>query len=264
MLPPIDLFGRTITGYGIAVAVGLLVCLFYIMKQGKRVLGTDGDILLITGVAGGGAFLGSHLLFGIVSLFSYGGFPTITSFDGFIRFMADFFGGSVFFGGLIGGAIAAFIAVRVVKLPWYPTVDLLSTVVPLFHFFGRVGCFLGGCCFGIPSEFGFTFRHSIVAAANGVNRFPVQLLEASFNLVLFFALYALFNKGKLRGKLFFIYLLCYSPARFFLEYLRGDTYRGITSAGLSTSQIISMLTLTVGLFGLLFYKNELKETDTNG
>ncbi|MDR0986175.1 MAG: prolipoprotein diacylglyceryl transferase [Ruminococcus sp.] len=264
MLPPIEIFGKEITGYGIAVAVGVLVCAFYLMHQAKRLYKTDGDILLITAVAAVGALLGSHLLYGIVSLITYGGFPIITSFNGFLRFMVDFFGGSVFFGGLIGGSVAAFIALRAVKLPWYPAVDLLSTTVPLFHFFGRVGCFLGGCCFGIPSEFGFTFRHSVVEAANGVNRFPVQLLEASFNLALFFALFALFKREKLRGRLFFIYLICYSPARFFLEFLRGDSYRGVTQVGLSTSQIVAMFTLVIGIFGLLFYKNQLKETDTNG
>jgi phosphatidylglycerol:prolipoprotein diacylglycerol transferase len=176
----------------------------------------------------------------------------------------DFFGGSVFFGGLIGGSIACFIALRALKLSWYPTIDLLSTVIPLFHFFGRVGCFLGGCCFGIPSDFGFTFRHSIVEAANGVNRFPVQLIEASFNLALFFALYTIFSEGKQRGRLFFIYLVCYSPARFFLEFFRGDSYRGLTESGLSTSQIIAMATLVVGIFGLIFYKNESEETESNG
>jgi phosphatidylglycerol:prolipoprotein diacylglycerol transferase len=264
MLPPIEIFGRTFTGYGVAAAVGLIVCLFYVMRQAKRLFGGDGDTLLLLLIAGGGALIGSHLLFGIVTLASYGGFPTITSFNGFLRFLNDFFGGSVFFGGLIGGSAACFIALRVLKTPWYPTIDLLSTVIPLFHFFGRIGCFLTGCCFGVPSEFGFTFRHSIVEAANGVNRFPVQIIEASFNLALFYALYILFTEEKQRGKLFFIYLVCYSPARFFLEFLRGDSYRGVTEAGFSTSQIIAMATLTVGIFGLIFYRKKSIETDTNG
>ncbi|MDR0975234.1 MAG: prolipoprotein diacylglyceryl transferase [Ruminococcus sp.] len=268
MLPPIQIFDRIITGYGIAVAVGLIVCLFYIMRQSKRIYGTDGDILLITAIAGGAAVFFSHLLFGIISLLTYGGFPTITSFDGFLRFLNDFFGGSVFFGGLIGGAVAVFITLKIMKFPWYPAVDLITTVVPLFHFFGRVGCFLGGCCYGIPSRFGFTFSHSIVESANGVNRFPVQLLEASFNLLLFFALYRLFRGEKLCGRLFFLYLACYSPARFLLEFLRGDSYRGLFALGdtgvmLSTSQIISVFTLAVGIIGLIVTKNTVIKNQRN-
>jgi phosphatidylglycerol:prolipoprotein diacylglycerol transferase len=258
MLPPFEFFGRVITGYGIAVTIGLLVCFFFLTVQAKRTLGGDGDALLVLLFAGGGAFLGGHLLFGIVSLATYGGFPTITSFDGFLRFMNDFFGGSVFYGGLIGGCIAALITVRVMKLPWYPMVDLLTTLIPLFHCFGRIGCFLGGCCYGIPSEFGFTFRHSIVHAANGVNRFPVQLVEAGFNLSLFFVLFSLFKNEKLRGKLLFLYLSCYSVGRFFLEYLRGDTVRGewaIGAIGLSTSQIISIALFIIGIAGLIIRKN---------
>jgi phosphatidylglycerol:prolipoprotein diacylglycerol transferase len=257
MLPPFQILGKVITGYGIAVTIGLLVCFFFLTRQAKKTLGGDGDALLVLLFAGGGALLGGHLLFGIVSLANYGGFPTITSFDGFLRFMNDFFGGSVFYGGLIGGCIAALITVRVMKLPWYPMVDLLTTLIPLFHCFGRIGCFLGGCCYGIPSEFGFTFRHSIVNAANGVNRFPVQLVEAAFNLSLFFVLFSLFKfkQEKFRGKLLFLYLSCYSVARFFLEYLRGDTVRGEWAIGLSTSQIISIALFIIGVAGLIIRKN---------
>jgi phosphatidylglycerol:prolipoprotein diacylglycerol transferase len=260
MLPPFELFGRVITGYGIAVTVGLLVCAFYTMHMATKRLGSDGDTLLVLLFAGGGAFLGGHLLFGIVSLTSVGFFPTITSFDGFLRFMNNFFGGSVFYGGLIGGIIAALFTIKVMKLPWYPLVDLLTTIIPLFHFFGRIGCFLGGCCYGIPSEIGFTFHHSIVEAANGVNRFPVQLLEAAFNLALFFALYSLFKAEKLRGKLLFLYLSCYSIARFFLEYLRGDVIRGVWAFGFSTSQIISIVILIIGISGLIISKKIKTET----
>jgi phosphatidylglycerol:prolipoprotein diacylglycerol transferase len=255
MLPPIYIFDRVITGYGIAVTVGLLVCAFYVTHMATKHLGSDGDALLVLLFAGGGAFLCSHLLYGIVTLIKYGGFPQITHFGGFFRFVADFFGGSVFYGGLIGGCIAAFITMRVIKMPWYPGVDLLTTVIPLFHCFGRIGCFLGGCCYGIPSEFGFTFTHSIVEEANGVNRFPVQLLEASFNLALFVCLFSLFKKGRVKGRLFFLYLLCYSAARFFLEYLRGDIIRGVWAIGLSTSQIISIALFIIGIAGLIIRKN---------
>ncbi|MDR0943857.1 MAG: prolipoprotein diacylglyceryl transferase [Ruminococcus sp.] len=259
MLPPFQILGRVITGYGIAVTIGLLVCFFFLTRQANRRLDGDGDALLVLLFAGGGAFLGGHLLFGIVSLANYG-FQTITSFDGFFRFMNDFFGGSVFYGGLIGGIIAALITVRVMKLPWYPMVDLLTTIIPLFHCFGRIGCFLGGCCYGIPSEIGFTFRHSIVHAANGVNRFPVQLLEAGFNLALFFVLFSLFKNEKLRGKLLFLYLSCYSFARFFLEYLRGDSVRGEWAIGLSTSQIISIALFIIGGLGLIIKINNINST----
>jgi phosphatidylglycerol:prolipoprotein diacylglycerol transferase len=255
MLPPFQILGKVITGYGIAVTIGLLVCFFFLTRQAKKTLGGDGDALLVLLFAGGGAFLGGHLLFGIVSLLTVGYFPTITSFDGFLRFMNDFFGGSVFYGGLICGIIAALITIKVMKLPFYPMADLLTTLIPLFHCFGRIGCFLGGCCYGIPSEIGFTFRHSIVQAANGVNRFPVQLVEAAFNLSLFFVLFSLFKREKFRGKLLFLYLSCYSVARFFLEYLRGDTVRGEWAIGLSTSQIISIALLIIGVAGLIIRKN---------
>jgi phosphatidylglycerol:prolipoprotein diacylglycerol transferase len=255
MFPPIELGERIITPYGIAAAIGIIVAVFYLIREAKRVYGGDGDILLIMLFAAGGAVLGSHLLFGFLSLENYG-FPKITSFTGFFRFVGDFFGGSVFYGGLIGGSLAAFITIRVLKTEWYPGVELLTTVVPLFHTFGRVGCFLSGCCYGIESEYGFIFTRSMVLDANGVRRFPVQLAEAGFNLVLFALLFTLFRRGKLRGRLYFLYLVLYGTARFLLEFLRGDHIRGVWDMGfgsLSTSQIISVGVFAVGLLTLIIF-----------
>ena len=121
-------------------------------------------------------------------------------------------------------------------------------VAPLFHTFGRIGCFLGGCCYGIPCDFGFVYTQNPIAMANGVRRFPVQLLEALFCFFLFLLLFSLFRRGRCKNRLLALYLGIYSVGRFFLEYLRGDDYRGFLW-GLSTSQLISILLLT----GVLLY-----------
>ena len=53
---------------------------------------------------------------------------------------------------------------------------------------------MGGCCYGIESEFGVVFTRSLVESANGVRRLPVQLFEAVFELVLFIVLSLLLKK----------------------------------------------------------------------
>ena len=172
-------------------------------------------------------------------------------FEQFWKFLTAIFGGSVFYGGLFGGIVAALIVIRVNRYPRAEITDCAAPAVPLFHFFGRIGCFLGGCCYGIESEFGFTFTHSLVESANGVRRFPVQLFEAGFNLLLFFLLFIVLKKEKLKGRLFLLYLGLYAPARFGLEFLRGDTYRGYLF-GLSTSQIISLgIMLVLAVYTLI-------------
>ena len=94
--------------------------------------------------------------------------------------MATIWGGSVFYGGLLGGILAGAVYLRRKGRPLDLWASLTAPAIPLFHVFGRVGCFLGGCCYGLPSAWGFVYRYSPVAEANGVSRFPVQLVEAAW------------------------------------------------------------------------------------
>jgi phosphatidylglycerol:prolipoprotein diacylglycerol transferase len=122
----------------------------------------------------------------------------------------------------------------------------------LFHFWGRLGCFLYGCCFGIESSIGFKFFTSPIEIANGITRLPVQLVEAIYNLILFILLHNLKTKKLFKGQLFYFYLLLYSSGRFILEFYRGDIYRGIYWH-LSLSQIISIVILVGILFRMVKY-----------
>jgi prolipoprotein diacylglyceryltransferase len=79
-----------------------------------------------------------------------------------------------------------------------------------------------------------------------VNRFPVQLLEASLNLLLFAFLVILLKKGVMKGNLMWIYGSIYPVIRFFDEFLRGDAIRGFVF-GLSTSQWISIFVFVLSV-----------------
>ena len=157
---------------------------------------------------------------------------------------ATLFGGSVFYGGLLGGLLAGGISAKVQKLSAGLVTDCAAPALALFHCFGRIGCFLGGCCYGVESEHGVVFTDSLIESANGVPRVPVQLYEAVFELALFFALWALLNKGVLKNRLLLVYLFSYAVGRFILEFWRGDEYRGFLF-GLSTSQVVSILVFVV-------------------
>ena len=132
-----------------------------------------------------------------------------------------------------------FLSIRYQKLDPAVVSDCAAPSIALFHMFGRIGCFLGGCCYGVEWEHGVTFTNSLIESANGVPRVPVQLYEAGLEIALFLALTLLLVSGKLRGKLLAVYLLVYPVGRFLLEFWRGDEYRGFLF-GLSTSQLISI------------------------
>lgn len=245
MIGTFELFGREISAYVVAAIVGLLIAGAFVYKMCDR-HGLDNVsavfLLLFSAV---GVLIGGHLMYAVTNIDKLYLFGRIQNFDDFILVIQIIFGGQVFYGGLFGGIAAGCIYAKASHLKSFGGyADLCAAAVPLFHVFGRIGCFLGGCCYGIESDFGFTFYHSTVEQANGVCRFPVQLFEAGFNLLLFIFILILLEKSKFKNHLFMVYLPIYAAGRFVLEFFRGDEYRGFLF-GLSTSQLISLGILAV-------------------
>lgn len=206
------------------------------------------DVIYAAVIAGVGAVIGSKLLFLVLNL------KNIIEYD--IPLINVIKGGFVFYGGLIGGIIGLFIYVRVYKLNTWDFFDLFATVLPLGHSVGRVGCFLGGCCYGIEyhGPLSCTYTVNIGNTPLGVPLFPVQLVEALFLLCLFAALLVLYMRGAQRGTVVLVYGFSYSAIRFVLEFLRGDKERGFLW-GVSTSQILSLI-LGAVLFILFLAKRK--------
>lgn len=253
MFPAFDLFGKTIGTYTLAALVGAFAAGLFVCRSAKK-RGQDVDELLVfLLVAALGALVGSHVLFGLTNLPLLTRFIThlnqVGSVRDFFQGLLAVFGGAVFYGGLLGGMAAALLYARKKKIDLLSYADLMAPAVPLMHVFGRIGCFLGGCCYGVECKLGFTYTNSLVSAANGVSRFPVQLAEAACNLLLFFLLAKLLERGAFERRLFFVYLFLYSTIRFLLEFLRGDEIRGFV-LGLSTSQFISVLLFVVSACSL--------------
>lgn len=245
MIPDFEILGKTFSVYQITGLFGVLAFLFFVYRAAKK-LGLDEIKMLCAGlVALFSSLIGSHLLYGITMWRYIRALAThpelITSFSAFIDFAKLIFGGSVFYGGLISGLLGGYIYYRRNRLS-ASYADIGACAIPLLHFFGRVGCFLGGCCYGIECSFGIAYTDHPDPSVNGITRFPVQLLEAGFNLCLFLLLLYFLRSGKYKGKLMLWYLIAYPAFRFCDEFLRGDAIRG-GAFGLSTSQIISLLIL---------------------
>ena len=246
MYPYIYIFDRPVSTYAFLVVAGLLACGFVASALGKkRGVEYESVIFMILAVSLG-MFVGAHIVFAfthlpqIIDLFSKIG--TI-SFGDFFTALGAYVGGMVFYGGFLGAVAAVAIYSKFSKnVARAVAMDMLSFCVPLFHVFGRVGCFLTGCCYGVKSDFGFASYHTADPALYGVSRFPVQLVEAFGNLLIFFIIMYLFRKKKFTGKLLAVYVTLYAPMRFVLEFFRGDKIRGFIF-GLSTSQFISVILL---------------------
>ena len=260
----IEIFGKIIPVYGIFFWIGIFAAagaaVFVCKKLGLPLfdLTCSAIYTLIAGIVGAKLFY------------------IIVSFDDIIVFAKEsglaFFelvsvlikGGFVFYGGVIGGMIGLFIYAKQFKMDFILLLRIYATVLPLGHAFGRIGCFFGGCCFGVPYEgfFSYTYKTVTGAAPVGMSLFPVQLLEAFLLLLLFILQVMLLIKfDNKKMLLIYNYVFSYAVIRFLLEFLRGDVARG-KFLFLSTSQWISLGLCTAFLICAYILKNKNKEIKT--
>ena len=151
------------------------------------------------------------------------------------------FSGITYYGGLIGAIISMYITLSISKNKTQNSVkqwfDILTPSLLIFHFFGRLGCFFAGCCYGknTDSILGIQFPDNYVDGIfhNGLKCYPTQLFEAAALLIILVIVYKSKNK-------FVIYILSYTIFRFFNEFLRGDE-RGSLIIGISPAQLISII-----------------------
>lgn len=179
--------------------------------------------------------------------------------------------GQVFLGGFLGALLAVYVVSRRHGVSPILAADVLAPALALGHAFGRVGCFLAGCCYGAPTNSPLSvcfprligekgeivgslayldhLAHGYVSATDtcSVPVHPVQLYEALGNLLICGMLLLFWSRRKFLGQIALSYIILYSTMRFGLEFLRGDALRGIYS-GLSTSQWLSLALLASSIF----------------
>ena len=163
--------------------------------------------------------------------------------------------GIVYLGGLLGYLLTLYILCKFQNRSWDEIKKPISVVIPLFHGFGRIGCYFAGCCYGKKSDGWFAIPYrTVVTGYIWENRIPVQLAEAVFEFMLFFFLLYLYKKkasDNSETSLLSFYLCFYSIWRFGIEFLRGDEQRGVFGV-LSFSQIICICIIIWQAAKLLF------------
>ena len=259
MLPVFEVFGRTIGSYAVCSFVGLFVAVLVATRLSKSLKIDFEDIILMVLCICAGILIGGSLLYAITNIDKLICYIKLIvekikiddfKFEYVKQLIAECFGGMVFYGGFIGASTIVYIYIKKSKTNYKKELsDIFAVCVPLFHTFGRIGCFLGGCCYGVESKVGFIANNSILPEMSGVRRFPVALLESLFNFLLFCFLCYLFKNKKKCGRLLFVYMLIYPVGRFVFEFFRGDEIRGIFLY-LSTSQWISIILFVVGVVGI--------------
>jgi len=258
MHPYFHLFGKEIPAFGIIVILAAGAAYALAVWQCKNSGFSQGDLFLVGCMALVGALAGVSLIKPIVKL------PEIIfRWDEYSKvpvgaFLQWLFGEKVFYGGLIGGFLAAYLFCRRFKMPFMKIADICAPAIPAGHAIGRIGCLMGGCCYGIevgvnspfaPFTIIYPERHDIfasVTAPAGVPLLAAPLIEAVGDLVIAAVLLLFANAKKERrdGFRIALYGVMYGAFRFVTEFFRGDLVRGVYK-GVSFSQFISVVIVIV-------------------
>ena len=231
--------------YGLLMATALLVAVGLSWLRARK-RGADGDkllsIALIAIILG---IIGAKALYMVVT-YSWSEFVDAVKANGFMWILQ---GGLVFYGGLIGGVIGAFLGAKFVKVKLSSYSDAIVPTMPLAHAIGRMGCFCAGCCYGKVTESWIGMSFPAAGLAEGVRVIPTQLIEAGANILVFLFLLWFTRKRRKGFTSLYVYLIIYGVERFLIEYLRGDEIRGIFGA-FSTSQWISIALVAAAIVAL--------------
>ena len=157
--------------------------------------------------------------------------------------------GYVFYGAVVGAFLIGWLFLVRRGLPdrWsvgdYATPGLLAGV-----FVGRLGCFLGGCCYGRATDVAWAVSFPAGHATEGAPVHPVQLYDAAFGLVGLIVCALLYRRRRFGGEALSAFFVAYSLYRFATELVRADADRGVWLGGqLSTSQLVALVTLPIAL-----------------
>jgi len=222
----------TICSYGLLVTLGFTVAILYFLAvTTKEHLSQRLMLNLVLGIV-------------IFALVGARAFYVLIHFHHYLLHPKEVYqiseGGMVLYGGLLFSLAFSVYYIKTRNLSFSQIADCAAPAIAFGLSIGRIGCFLNGCCYGIPSSFGFIFPLTSPAGECFPYQrlFPTQLIS-SLNLFLIGLVLHIFKKrGIAKHKLLPLFLIFYSVHRFFIEFLRADVQPMILN--LTLFQVISI------------------------
>ena len=237
------LFGRTIYFYGVLIALGFIIALFFCSHNSRR-FGIDPDtfydmaIWLIPLT-----ILGARLYYVLFRLEDYAGEP--------LRVFAVWEGGLAIYGGILMGLLTVLLFCRRRKIPVATMVDLIVYGLLIGQIIGRWGNFLNREAFGAETSI-FCRMGLTDPAGNTIYVHPTFLYESLWNLAGFLFLLVFLKRGRRKydGQCALIYFFWYGLGRAWIEGLRSDSLY-IGSSNIRVSQVLSIVLALLSLILLL-------------
>ncbi len=229
--------GVPISSFGLFMALAFLMSLITVWRVARSYDINEEKILDLAMLTFFGALIGARLYFVLLNT---------SIFDDVLKVvLINRYPGLSFWGGLLGGMMTLWLFSNRLKVDFWKIADFAAVGALVGLILGDLGCFFGGCEYGIPSDF---FLATPVVGLVG-KRFPVALLEAVLLLFVFSSLWKQAIKFHFSGKIAALFLIFLGVVKFFLEFYRGDARQviGVVSLG----HLFSVMSVALGL--VIFY-----------
>ncbi len=280
---PFTDFSWPIYSYGLMMMLGFICALALALRRARKE-DLDPDVIWDLWMW--------SLIFGIVGARGLFILQNWQAFQGRSPLAMLYFweGGLVFYGGVATAALAAVVYLKRKHIPVLKVMDVLAPSLALGLAFGRVGCFLNGCCFGklsnlpwplavrfprgaepivvgggvqLPPLTSPPFLHHVLnyalspLASHSLPIHPVQLYASLSALIVFGILTWFFMRRRHQGEVMLLFLIVYPVARFLLELLRDDNLRTFTGLTLAQNMSIAAFLMALPLFLRLRWKGRI-------
>jgi len=256
-------FHLAIYSFGLMLVVAFYSCYFFLNAELKTI-GYDeklaSDIIFWSAFGG---ILGAKIYYLIENIDR-----VLNSYDPMDMIFSG--AGLVFLGGLMGSIISVSFVLKKNALPWLTFANIIGPLIFLGYAIGRIGCFLVGDDYGIPSKvpWAMSFPNGIPPTTTYIfsdiypwidlsgyepgliTVHPTQLYEAIVCILLFFLLWHYRKNPSVKDNLFFIYIFLAGVERFLIEFLR--TNQKYVLETFSGAQIISFGMILVGFYFLKY------------
>lgn len=233
----------TIYSYGSMIALGLFLAGALASRKAAQIQFSPQavfDLMIGTALAG---IIGARILYIAENFAAYAENP--------LDIFRLWQGGLVFHGGMATSTLYVWIFAKRNHKSFLELMDFLVPYVALAHGFGRIGCFLNGCCYGGP----FSGKWAAQFPQVDGTVHPTQIYSAVVNFALFLFLIKIGEKKNFRGQVMTSYFILYSAVRFVLEYFRGDKPHEIFSFATEVQLLfIFVFAVSVFVYVLLRYR----------
>lgn len=177
----------------------------------------------------------------------------------FNPFGKDQFGiaGLNLYGGVVFAILATLTYVNIKKQALWQVVDIFAPAVALGIFISRIGCFLNGCCFGVPCDLPLGVSYPVgsipFAQFGDAHLHPTQIYSSLYGLILFFLLDRFDRRKKFYGATFSLLLMSEAVFRYLIEYVRYYEPEMQTKIAGITFTYNHLIAVALFAFGLTLY-----------